>query len=105
MNTTKEKVTKAFAELRKAGYFARQNFLCCQSCGWAAVPEGQEKVVFYHRQDNDSWDGSELARDLYLAWSGDAKEIVAYLVAAGLAVEHDGSEGSRIRVLQTVKGK
>jgi hypothetical protein len=45
-------LTKAFAELRKNGYFAKQNFLCCQSCGWAELSEKEaEKVVFYHNQD------------------------------------------------------
>jgi len=54
--TTKEKITKAFKEIRKNGYFARQNFLCCQSCGWASIPEQKvEKAVFYHRQDNESF--------------------------------------------------
>jgi hypothetical protein len=48
-------LTKAFNALRKNGYFARQNFMCCQTCEWAAVPEKNEsKVVFYHSQDNDN---------------------------------------------------
>jgi hypothetical protein len=45
-------LTKAFAELRKNGYFAKQNFLCCQSCGWAALSDEEAKnAVFYHNQD------------------------------------------------------
>ncbi len=50
----KSKLTNAFKELRKEGYFAKQNFLCCQSCGWAAMSDKEsEKAVFYHQQDND----------------------------------------------------
>lgn len=37
MITTKQKMNNAFAELRKAGYVAKQNFMCCQGCGWAKI--------------------------------------------------------------------
>jgi hypothetical protein len=54
------RLNEAFKDLRKSGYFARQNFQCCQSCAWAAIPEEkEEKVVFYHQQDaarkEDKW--------------------------------------------------
>ena len=42
----KENLNNAFKELRKLGYFARQNFKCCQSCAWAAVPMDKAKVGF-----------------------------------------------------------
>ena len=96
---THEMVTKAFTELEKIGYFAKENFWCCQSCGWSAVPEGVEKVVFYHEQDNESWGADYLEHGLYLAWNGDCKEIKNILESCGLKVEHDESEDTRIMIL------
>ena len=64
----------AFQDLRRRGYFARMNWLCCQTCGWAAIPpERTNKAVFYHRQDAASL---EEAGGTYVAWSGDGAEIV-----------------------------
>ena len=99
--TTKEKLNKAFRELRKLGYVARQHFMCCRNCAWHALSDKEaEKAVFYHRQDSESWGyGGELDYDLYLAWSGDAAEIVDVLRRHGLSVEHNGSENSRIVLL------
>lgn len=96
--TTKDKVDRAFLELRKIGYFAKQNFKCCQSCGWAEVPEDADKVVFYHAQDNEAWnDDGELDFPLYLAWSGDAKEIMSCF--EGVNMDWDGDNEKRIKVL------
>ena len=100
--TTKEKVNMAFKLLRKAGYFAKQNFWCCQSCAWSNIPEGIDKVVFYHNQDNDSWENKELKKDLYLAWSGSGQEIVSILSSVGLNLDWNGSEDKRIRILKTI---
>ncbi len=89
-------LTLAFKSLRKGGYFARQNFMCCQSCGWASVPEGKEaKVVFYHRQDAECL---KAGRPLYLAWSGDGNQICTTLREHGMEVEWDGTSGTRICV-------
>ena len=38
----KAALTQSFKDLRRLGYFARQNFECCQSCAWATVPEEKE---------------------------------------------------------------
>jgi len=82
---SKSNLTKAFAALRKAGYFARQNFQCCQSCAWAAVPEAKEdKAVFYHNQDNES---RLRGHKFHLAWSGDQHEICRILEENGVKVE------------------
>lgn len=89
------KITIAFRSLRKKGYFAKQNFMCCQSCGFAAVPEGIEKVVFYHNQDKQR---ASKNGHVYMSWAGDGNEIVAELKAAGAVVEWDGSESTRILV-------
>jgi hypothetical protein len=89
-------LSKAFKALRKEGYFARQNFMCCQGCGWSAVPEGrEEKVVFFHSQDAARMrDGNEF----YLAWSGDGNEICRVLNENGVETKWDGSNSSRIAV-------
>ena len=94
MNYFKNDLTQAFKELRKLGYFARQNFMCCQSCAWASVPDGkEEKVVFYHRQDNTD---VKYSNSVYLAWNGNGAEIVEVL-SKFFKVEWDGSEYTRIK--------
>ncbi len=92
----KSKLTKAFKELRRKGYFARQNFLCCQSCGWAEMTDEQaEKAVFYHQQDNDYL---KETGSCHLAWSGDGQLIVDILVKNGIEVDWDGSNNKRIGI-------
>jgi hypothetical protein len=89
-------ITEAFKELRKAGYFARKNFWCCQTCAWADVPDDKGKhAVFYHHQDNDRL---EKTGRTMLAWSGNAKFICEVLTRHGLNVKHDGSENTRIEI-------
>jgi hypothetical protein len=92
----KSKITSAFKELRQMGYFARQNFTCCQSCGWYGVPEEKaEKAVFYHQQDNSSLvqEGS-----CHLAWAGNGKEIVKVLNKHGVKTQWDGDSEKRIKI-------
>lgn len=105
--TTKEKINQAFRRLRKAGYIAKQNFWCCQSCAWNAISNDYpsvDKVVFYHNQDADCIEkNGSLNHPLYLAWMGDSNEICKILLNCGLQVEHDGSEDSRIKVLPEEK--
>lgn len=118
----RERLTIAFRALRKIGYFARQRFWCCQSCGWSAVPEDQtDRVAFYHKQDANAFDRfgnitNEIRRVydaqtetysriidpgvLYLAWSGDPAVIMKALADAGLPSLFDGvAAGTRIAVL------
>ena len=91
-----EALREVFAELRKLGYFARTNFMCCAGCGWAAIDGDKEKVVFYNKQDNEC---KEIGRSFYLSWIGDAAEIIGALSRAGFPVMWDGNSGRRIRVL------
>jgi len=100
--TTKQQVNNAFRLLRKAGYFAKQDFLCCMSCGLANIPKDNiEKYVFYHDQDNDAWDKKSkvLKEKLWLAWDGDCEEICNILTSVGLSLEHHGGREERIAIL------
>jgi hypothetical protein len=96
---TKKDVSKVFRALRQLGYYAKQDFACCLTCGWAEVPEGEEKVVFYHHQDSDAFKKGILVRPLYLAWQGNANEIYNAITSNNLEYEHDGSENKRIAIL------
>ena len=92
----------AFRSLRAAGYFARMDWQCCQSCGWAAVPDGCETAVFYHRQDAKAFAASgNIAGQsaLFLAWAGNAAVICGALVATGLHVLVPPDASTRIKVL------
>jgi hypothetical protein len=92
----KKKLNTAFRQLRKSGYFAQQNFWCCQTCGWADVPdEYANKAVFYHRQDTPN---IEKNNSVYLAWAGDGEEICNIFRENGLIVVWDGSSDNRILV-------
>lgn len=96
---SKSNLSKAFAALRKAGYFARQNFTCCQTCGWAAVPEEKgEKAVFYHNQDNQCRLKGE---SFYLTWAGDQVEICRILNENGVVTGETPKDSSkRIEVVK-----
>lgn len=96
----KKRLTKAFRVLRKQGYAAKQNYWCCQSCGWAAIDadyssKDAAKAVFYHKQDA----ADIISRgEVFLAWRGIGGEIVTILRNQGLDVEWDGEENTRILV-------
>lgn len=91
----KKQLTQAFKELRKKGYFARQNYLCCQSCAWASLPTETTKAVFYHQQDNDDLKENN---SCYLAWIGNGREITDTLNKYGILTEWNGEENTRIRI-------
>ena len=92
----KTNLTKAFKELRKNGYFAKQNWKCCQSCGWAAMTDEEaEKAVFYHKQDNDTLKSKG---ECHLAWSGNRKEIVAVLKKNDIKVLNDKKSEQEQRI-------
>ena len=89
------RLREAFKDLRKAGYFARQNFTCCQSCAWAEIPEEKaDKVVFYHAQD-----AAHKADDkMYIGWSGDGKEICDIFAKHNIDTLWDGDNNTRIEI-------
>ena len=92
MNSFQDKINKAFKQLENLGYFVKQDFWCCQSCAWSDVPEGTEKVVFYHQQDTPN-----ISKGFtWLAWRGDGQEIVDVCSKNNMYVEWDGSDRTRI---------
>ena len=97
---TKTNLSKAFAELRKNGYFAKQNFLCCQSCVWAELTDAgvNENAVFYHNQDHQDFKKGD---DLYLAWSGDGNYIAETLISFGMQINWDGTPNTKIKIINS----
>ena len=89
------RLNEAFKDLRKAGYFAKQHFTCCQSCAWAEIPEEKsDKVVFYHQQDADHKADDEM----YIGWNGDGKEICDIFAKHSIDTEWDGDNNTRIEI-------
>jgi hypothetical protein len=92
----KNKLTIAFRNLRKVGYIAKQNFWCCQTCGWAAIEEKNpdvKKVIFYHHQDADDIPYGKVM----LAWDGDAEEIKQIVSMTGLMLSGGETSDKRIQ--------
>lgn len=96
--STSKKLTKAFVNLRRDGYFARKNWMCCQNCGAHEVPDEYENYVFYHCQDADLL---KEENKTYLAWSGDGDLIKQRCEEAGLYVVWDGTVETRLLVSET----
>jgi len=89
-------INHGFEVLRERGYFAEQDWKCCQSCGCRAVPdEFEQHYVFYHWQDGAILREAGWTR---LAWAGDGHEIVDVFRAEGLRVEWNGSQNCRILI-------
>ena len=90
------RIDDAFAALREQGFFAKAHHTCCQSCGLAEIPEDKEDAyVFYHMQDADYLKEDGIC---YLAWGGRGQTICSALREAGLEVDWNGSEHTRIKV-------
>ena len=116
---SKTKLNAAFANLRKQGFIARQNFACCGSCAGYEIstyvkdlkPARQAKVkgaITYNRQDGQAAFGR-----LYIGFGpvgvhgvGDfglpaeevGKALVEALTAQGLQVEWNGNPDERVKV-------
>lgn len=116
--TDKTRLKNAFADLRKRGWFARMNYLCCQTCGFYSAAQAIKArtgdtsdddvttpILFYHAQDNErAFAGGtrNIQGTLYLSHSGDACVAVGVLVSHGLDVQWDGDNGTRIAVRHRV---
>ena len=91
----KKKITKAFKELRELGFFARQNFWCCQSCALSGIPDDKPNYVFYHNQDNSML---RKTGTCYLSWGGDANTIISILKNNDIKVEWNQTANERILI-------
>ena len=95
----KEKLNKFFRELRKKGYIANQNFLCCQTCAFAQIQKDHpkiKKVVFYHKQDTPTIKNGFV----YISWSGKGTEISDIAKGVGLATIWNGNKDTRIKLVE-----
>lgn len=72
----RERLVKAFADLRRQGLIARANFMCCQGCAGSAIADEVSKMpkekatkvrgcVYWHHQDEDN---IREAGNVYLAY-------------------------------------
>lgn len=118
-------VLKAFGKLRKEGYLARANHLCCQNCAGydltqkavKLIEEGKEVkgCIFWHKQDEQRW---KETGSMYIAFGNmdsdkhgkiglSTKEVgervVEELKKFNVPYEWDGSAGSRIKVMEKIK--
>jgi hypothetical protein len=113
--TDREKLRRAFRQLRSEGYLARMNFWCCSTCGSYDLAEQADQMaeegeppkgaVFWHQQSDERAfkDGSEdLSDDLYMAHglftaggidtdTASSMRIVEVLREYDLNVEWDGN--------------
>ena len=81
--TFDKRLTLAFKELSKQDIVAKENFLCCQSCGSAAIAGEVDKIekkgkmvkgmCFFHDQDNED---KIKGRDFFLSFSDHKKRKV-----------------------------
>lgn len=116
-------VLKAFAQLRKEGYLAEANYLCCQTCAGYALTEKAVKLkkkaigmdiqgcVFWHGQDEENfWEegvlflafgqlNSDQHGKIGLPTITVGKHVVKVLKQHGLKVAWDGKLRTRIKVL------
>lgn len=103
--TDKQKLSNAFQTLREQGFVAEENYACCQNCGWYELGEeyaitDDTNVVFYHNQDNESFDEEgNLMSPMYLCWQGDANKIINALKEQGFIVSWPGTENKRIMAM------
>lgn len=119
---TSETLSKAFADLNRQGFIAREDYECCSGCGGGAITGEAEEIVrrtqknplgacFYHRQDAESRDEG---RNFYLTF-GDlnsqklghmglsteevGKRVVETLKKYGIGFEWSGDPEQRIEIL------
>lgn len=92
----KEALNNAFDDLNRAGYFAKQNWACCNSCGTAEIPDkNAKKYVFYHAQDKMDLNRTE---SCYLAWNGNGKEIIKIFNKHKIKTEWNNKKDTRIKI-------
>ncbi len=96
----KQKLNELFKQLRKEGFVARQNFMCCQTCALAeldakGIKDG-DNYTFYHRQDKEYFDKNNR---LMLAWGGNGTKIATLAQKLGIMVNWNGTDNQRIELV------
>ena len=111
--TDKSSLTAAFKMMRRYGIFARQNFLCCQTCGRLGVAEAVEEkrkknddvplgYCFYHAQDAATLrnEGRVMLAYGAIDAKGDSTAVGSIIAMClrkcGVAYKWDGSRYTRI---------
>lgn len=121
---TRANLNRAFAAMRKAGLIAKQNWKCCQGCGWSSIgglieekidadPSAKDRIrgtVFYHSQDAESRDdgnsfflafgnaGTEKHGTVGMPTAEVGQEVCRILTNHGVKHSWDGSGGTRIEI-------
>lgn len=93
----KKKITEVFKQLRlkkNGSFIAKQNWTCCNTCGWAEIPDA-DNCIFYNMQD------TEMLKKygyVYLSWCGDANKIIDTFENYNINVTWNGTDSNRIKI-------
>ena len=96
----------AFRQLRKDGWWARMNHLCCQTC-LTFDTDDDKPYIGFHGQDNDRIEESGYTYLTHGPPTGEhdiyyegvlSKRAVKVIESFGLTVEWDGTMATRIKV-------
>lgn len=124
--TDRMRILTAFKSLRKSGFTARANYMCCSSCATSGLANDLTKrgkdpdtadVVYWHKQDDTAFthgrygypmrtsaERQKLHTNLYIRFSGPRPQmIVDALKAEGLNVEWNGDPDVCIMVKASQK--
>lgn len=108
-----DKLDIAFSQLEEHGVLARQNFACCQTCGFYEIEDEIDEATFpvkgftfYHLQDTETAVNYSSLCLSYSSLDGQdassietAKQIVEAQQSAGLQTRWDGRVQKRIEVV------
>jgi len=97
---TKIKLNRLFKELRKQGYFARQNFWCCNTCATSDIPKDKD-YVFYHQQDANSL--KEDGDRVMIGFRGDGTDICNIARHFGFITNWNGDLMTKIELINEVE--
>jgi len=117
---TRSKVLDAFKELRKMGFLARANFLCCQNCAGYDLTKRAVKLVnkgrdvkgcvFWHGRDEENYKNygewflafgqleSDIKGNIGLPSKEVGEIVVKELKKRNVNVEWNGDPNTRIKI-------